>query len=212
VTQSSDSFIDEVSDELRRDRLFALMRRWGWVAVLAVVLIVGGAAWNEWRKASQNARAEAFGDALRAATGDADRLAAIPARGAEQRAVVAMARAGALIGQDDTDAAVATLAAMADDPEIEPLYRDLARLKAMSLDPAWPGPEARAAVMAELSAPGAPFRPLAMELAALELLAAGDREAARVAFDRLAEEPELPRNLAVRVAQMRAVLGPGGER
>ena len=46
----TDRFIDEVTEEVRRDRLFALMRRWGWVAVLIVALIVGGGGWYEWQK------------------------------------------------------------------------------------------------------------------------------------------------------------------
>ena len=64
---NEDSFINEVTEEVRRDRLFALMRRYGWIAVLLVVIIVGGASWNEWRKASQQAAAEDKGDALIAA-------------------------------------------------------------------------------------------------------------------------------------------------
>ena len=39
----TDSFIDEVSEEVRRDRLFVLMRKWGWIPILLVVLLVGGA-------------------------------------------------------------------------------------------------------------------------------------------------------------------------
>jgi fermentation-respiration switch protein FrsA (DUF1100 family) len=39
----TDSFIDEVTEEVRRDRLFGLMKRYGWIAALAVLLIVGGA-------------------------------------------------------------------------------------------------------------------------------------------------------------------------
>ena len=38
-----DSFINEISEEVRRDRLYALLRRWGWVAALIVIGIVGGA-------------------------------------------------------------------------------------------------------------------------------------------------------------------------
>ena len=46
-----DSFIDEVTEEVRRDKLFALFRKWGWVGVLLVVVIVGfdfevGLLWN----------------------------------------------------------------------------------------------------------------------------------------------------------------------
>ena len=54
-----DSFIDEVTEEVRRDRLFAMFRKYGWIGVLIVVFIVGGAAVNEWRKSSAEARAEA---------------------------------------------------------------------------------------------------------------------------------------------------------
>ncbi len=77
---NNDHFIDEVSEELRRDRLFLLFKRWGWVAALAVIVLVGGAAFNEYRKASQRADAEALGTALRevAVAGDPEtRRAAI---------------------------------------------------------------------------------------------------------------------------------------
>ncbi len=32
---SQDSFVDEVTDELRRDRLFAAFRKYGWIGVAA---------------------------------------------------------------------------------------------------------------------------------------------------------------------------------
>ena len=63
----TDSFIDEVTEEVRRDRLFKAMRKYGWIAVLAVIAIVGGAAWNEWNKAQARAAAEEFGDQMLAA-------------------------------------------------------------------------------------------------------------------------------------------------
>jgi hypothetical protein len=59
-----ESFIDEVSEELRRDRAVYYLRKYGWIALLVVALIVGGTAWNEWRKASAQASAEAFGEAV----------------------------------------------------------------------------------------------------------------------------------------------------
>ena len=42
----TDSFIDEVNEEVRRDRFYFMLKRYGWIAVLAVILLVGGAAWN----------------------------------------------------------------------------------------------------------------------------------------------------------------------
>ncbi|MBC7675342.1 MAG: hypothetical protein H7173_04675, partial [Rhodoferax sp.] len=46
---NNESFIDEVTEEVRRDKLFAMFRRYGWIGVLLVVGIVGGAAWTEWQ-------------------------------------------------------------------------------------------------------------------------------------------------------------------
>ena len=64
---NTDSFVDEVTDEVRRDRLFAMFRKYGWIGVVMVLLIVGGAAWTEWQKAVASERAQAFGDAALAA-------------------------------------------------------------------------------------------------------------------------------------------------
>ena len=55
TVSDTDSFIDEVTEEVRRDRLFGLMKRYGWIAVVAVLLIVGGAAYNEISKARARA-------------------------------------------------------------------------------------------------------------------------------------------------------------
>lgn len=59
----TDSFIDEVTEEVRRDRMYLLLRRWGWVGVAAVALIVGGAAFNEYRKSRDTAQQD-LGDSI----------------------------------------------------------------------------------------------------------------------------------------------------
>ncbi|MEM8732099.1 MAG: hypothetical protein AAGF79_19470, partial [Pseudomonadota bacterium] len=64
---NTDSFIDEVTEEVRKDRLYGLARKYGWIAILAVVLIVAGAAWNEYNKSRTQAAAEALGDGITAA-------------------------------------------------------------------------------------------------------------------------------------------------
>ena len=60
----TDSFIEEVSEEVRRDRLFKIFKKYAWVAVLIVVLLVGGAAFNEYNKLSNQKRAASLGDEL----------------------------------------------------------------------------------------------------------------------------------------------------
>ena len=76
----TDSFVDEVNEELRRDRFYGLLRRYGWIAVVVILGIVGAAAFNEYRKAQAVAAAQAFGDSIMTALeGDtsADRAAAL---------------------------------------------------------------------------------------------------------------------------------------
>jgi hypothetical protein len=48
---SPDSFVDEVTDAVRSDRLYAAFRKYGWIGVVVVLLVVGGAGYNEWQKA-----------------------------------------------------------------------------------------------------------------------------------------------------------------
>jgi len=54
---NTDSFIDEVNEEVRRDRLFAVFRKWAWLAILVVVVVVGGAAWFEYQRTQRTAAA-----------------------------------------------------------------------------------------------------------------------------------------------------------
>ncbi|MBY4892087.1 hypothetical protein KUL25_04845 [Rhodobacteraceae bacterium N5(2021)] len=178
---NTDSFIDEVSEEVRRDRLYALMRRWGWIPILVVIAIVGGAAYIEWQSAQQRAQAEAFGDALLQALDGDDteaRIAALEAvevPSAEAGIILALLTAGeAANGEDRADAAT-RLRAAADAPGVARRYVDLALLKAEMLDPA-PEAEARATLEA-LAAPGAPYSALAEEQLALMEVRAGDLDA-----------------------------------
>ncbi len=178
---NTDSFIDEVSEEVRRDRLFSLFRRWGWLAILIVVGIVGAAAWFEWQSAQQRAASEAFGDALLAGLENEDpeaRIAAlseIETPSPEVAMILALLAAGEEANSEDTAAAAARLRAAAEAPGLPRRYVDLALLKAQMMDPA-PEDEARL-VLERLAEPGAPYSALAEEQLALVDIRAGDLDA-----------------------------------
>ncbi len=204
-----DSFIEEVTEEVRRDRLFALMRKYGWIVILAIVLLVGGAAWNEWRKAEAEKRARALGDSLVAATeieDPAGRLEAIRAIRAEgpAAALVAMLEGNALVALGRTDEAQAAFAKAAAVSEAGPHWQDLARLKAAMLEKT---PEARIAAFTPLAAPGAPYRPLALEQIAWAKLDAGDRAGAVAQLRELLVAPESPPGTRQRASQLLTALG-----
>lgn len=206
---NTDSFIDEVTEEVRRDKLFALMRKYGWIGILAVILLVGGAAVNEWRKATAASEARAFGDAVTAAmtAGDpAAALAAIPAEG-DRRAVLAFLASATALDADDRDAALAKLGEIAADPALPESYRQLAQLKSVLVAGADMPAADRDAILAALATPGAPFRALALEQQALVLVRAGETEAAIAAFRALLEEPGVTAGLQGRVTQLIVALG-----
>lgn len=178
---NTDSFIEEVSEEVRRDRLYALMRRWGWVPILIVLGIVGGAAYLEWQGAQDRAQSEAFGDALLTALDGEDTEARIAALEgvevptAEAGIILALLAAGEAANGEDRVGAAARLRAAADAPDLQRRYVDLALLKAEMLDPA---PEAEARIVLEaLAAPGAPYSALAEEQLALMEVRSGDLDA-----------------------------------
>ena len=191
----NDSFIDEVSDELRRDRLYATFRRWAWLGAVLVALIVGGAAWNEWRKARDAAAAQARGEAILAAEGEGGALAALAAADA----------AGGVPALLSGDAEA--LAALASDPGADPAYRDLAQLR-LAVDPDAPlAEEDRLSRLAAIAAPGAPYRVLAEEQIALIEARAGRKEDAAARLAALLEDPEAGAGLRRRAEQLVIALG-----
>ncbi len=212
-----DSFIDEVSEEVRRDRMYGLMRRWGWVPVLVVVLAVGGAAWNEWRKSQAEFRAEVFGDAVLSALGAGDlnarraALAGVTPTDEYQTAILSLLRATTELAEGG-DPAVATdaLQAVADLPDISTEYRHLALLKLMLAGGSGDAGE-DGAILDELATPGAPFRTLAVEMQALRALDAGDEATALTLLRALSQDAEATESLRQRATQLIVALGASPE-
>ncbi|MGR3500085.1 MAG: hypothetical protein ACU0E9_14490 [Limimaricola soesokkakensis] len=206
-----DSFIDEVSEEVRRDRLFHLLRRYGWIGLAVVVLIVGGAAVYEWRQSQIAAEAQARGDALLAALAEpeaaarAEALAPITAQ-SDDAVVPQLALAAEQQAAGDAEAAVATLDALAGNGEVAEIYRDLAALKSVLID-AGRSPEDKLLALEALSAPGAPFRMLALEQIALIRLAQGEQDAAVDQLRAIMEDAETTPDLRDRAASLMVALG-----
>lgn len=207
---NSDSFIDEVTEEVRREKLYGYLRRYGWIAVLCVLALVGGAAWQEYRAVNDRAAAEATGDALLAALQDDDpdaraaALAAVPAEG-DAAAVVTLLQAATAEEIGDGAAAAEMLTQLASAADTPQIYRELAAFKAAMV----PGQDdaARMAALTELSQPGAPFRLLALEQMAYLSLAAGDTDSAIATLRSVAEDAAVSRGLMDRVQTVLVALG-----
>lgn len=205
-----DSFIEEVTEEVRRDRLFRLFRKYGWIGVLAVIGIVGGAAWNEWSKSRAEARAEAFGDAIVDAldTGTPEErraaLAAVPSDGA-QTALLQLVLSSD--NQGDRAANLAALDRLAADATLSPAYRDLAVLRRVLLAGTDMALADRRTALQGIAGAGAPYRVLAEEQLAYLLVEEGKTDDAIAAMIVLLQDQAASRELRARLGQMVMVLG-----
>jgi hypothetical protein len=205
-----DSFIDEVTEEVRRDKLFAFFRRFGWIGIALVALTVGGAAWTEWTKAQRRAGAEAFGDAVLGALEETDPAARRTALAAAQASGEQAALLNLLLASDPVEDKAASLAALDKviaDTAMPQVYRDLATLRRVIVAGADMPVADRQAALAGISAAGRPFRTLALEQSAYLLVEAGKSDAAIAAFKALTEDQESPAGLRQRAAQMIVALG-----
>jgi hypothetical protein len=207
---NNETFIDEVTEEVRRDKLFKVFRKYGWIAIVLVLGLVGTSAWNEWQKSQGEARAEAFGDAVSAALDLPDpaarriALAAVPADGSEVGVLQL------LLASDPDENSAATLAALDSvigDAAQPALYRDLATLRRVTLaGDTMPLADRRTALEA-IAVAGRPFRVLAQEQLAYLLIEDGQADAAIAALQALVQDQEASPALRGRAGQVIVALG-----
>jgi hypothetical protein len=204
---NTDSFIEEVSEEVRRDKLFATLKRWGWVAALAVIVAVGGAAYNEWRKAQDRQAAQAFGDQLleRVETEfSGDVLDGMVVENPAQAAIAGHFAAAKALAAGDTEAGLTELRDIAGSAEVDPVYRDLANFKAaLALPPETDVSER----MSAFDAVTGPFRILAQEQKALLMVADGQQDAALELLRTLIQSAEATPGLQRRASEVIVALG-----
>lgn len=210
---NSDSFINEVTEEVRRDRLFALFRRYGWIAALVVVLLVGGAAWSEYQKAQARAEAEALGDAMLSALerDDPQSRAALlettQAATPEADAIIKMMAAAEHVFAGDPEAAVEALDAISVNGDIPVIYRQIASFKALTIEGNPLPLDERRARLEGLAQPGSALRLLAEEQLALIDIGTGNRQAAIERYQSILIDAEVSSDLQQRALQVIVALG-----
>ena len=205
----TDSFIEEVSDEVRRDKLFAFFKKFAWVFIAIVIFIVGGAAVNEYLKAEKQSEAQAVGEALLDAEerNSASAFEAI-ANGDSAAAVLAkLDQAAVLAFEGQLGAAATILDAIASDGAVSPIYRDLALLKSVMINGENMSSADLDSALSSLTSQGAPFRLLAIEQRAVVNLRNGDTEAALADLTEILNDSDTTQGLRNRVQELTVSLG-----
>lgn len=214
---TSDAFMREVDEELRRDQLAAAWRRWGVIGVgvvIAVLLLFAG--WLYWNYRS-NEQAGVEGEQLQAAY---DQLAAGQATDADAglaklagsgrdgyRALARIAQADELLAKGDAKNAAAGYAAVAADGSLEQPFRDLALIRQTVAEYDSLPPQTVIERLRPLAAPGNPWFGTAGELTAIAHLRQGRRDLAGRLFGQVAASADVPPSLRQRAVQMAGAMG-----
>ncbi len=212
-----DNFIEEVDEELKRERYLELWRKYGRFAVGAVILVViavaGGVGWRQYQV---NLRIESglqYVDAidLAAAGKSAGALAAFHALGkdgaAGYRDLARFQEAAVLARQGNEAAAAQIYDSVAQDEGADAVFRNLALiLYALNVaDRA--EPKALADRLKPLTEDSSPWRFSALEITALLHRRRGDVSAAKSVYRMLADDDRAPSRLRARAAEFLAVIG-----
>ncbi|MGF1503226.1 MAG: hypothetical protein ACFBSD_15570 [Paracoccaceae bacterium] len=180
MSDDSDSFIREVSEEIRQDRLFAMWKKYGPYALGGVAAIVVAASVWTWTEAERQRAAEARAARFLALTErSVEQTTALvetvdgPATAlAQLRLAAAEAEAGATGDAVETYRGVGRLGGLS------PAITDQARLAAARLEAETGASPELLFELGDLAAEGRPYRFLALELRAALLLNQGDTDAA----------------------------------
>ena len=202
----TDSFIAEVTEDVRRDRLFGLFRRFGWIPAALIVMIVSGTAYNEWSKSKADKLAQVRGDALLAAMDTVDEVARasalneIASQGSEN-IVAQMLAAGAK--DENSINFLNAVIINTDQPEY---IRDLAKLK-LTMIPGAQTKEQKLKTLDILSQPGGIYRNAAVEILVAFELELGNPNKAIEFLKSHIQDAEASRAQVQRMAELLVALG-----
>jgi hypothetical protein len=216
----SEEFIREVDEELRRDQLARLWRRYsGAVVGFAVLVVVGTAAkvgWDHWQQRTLAAEAQRFAAAeqlLAAAKPDeaAGAFAAIAAEGGTGYAALArLNEAEAKLALKDEAGALVALSQLGQGGVDDPLLRDLGTILAASREVDTGDPAELTRRLEPLAAGDSPWRHGARELLAVVAIRAGDLDRAKKLLEELSREVGVPPSQQQRAQELLQAIGGGG--
>jgi hypothetical protein len=207
----------EVDEDLRRDQLDKLWKKYGSWVIGAAVLVVGATAawtgWKEWQLHERRAESIKYVAALDlVGSGQADKAAlAFAELGKGESAghgLLARFEAAALKAKSgDKAAAAAAFTSIAEDGAVDRIYRDLAAVLSGLNGLGSAEPSAVIARVQPVAGGDGPWRANALEVAALAQLKSGDKAAARESYRRIADDLAAPPALRARAAEMVQALG-----
>jgi hypothetical protein len=206
----------EIEEELRRDSVAQLWKKYGiYVIGLAVLIVVATAAvvgWRAYQDKQRETQGAQYASALDLARQgkDADAAAAFAALAQKAdagRAVLArFEEAASKVNTGDAAGAITVYDQLASDNSIGSGFRDVATLLSARYTLDKGDPQTAIAKLQPLMAPTNAWRGLALELTALAEFKSGDKSKAQKDFDTLGKDTTAPQGVRQRAAAMAEAL------
>jgi len=215
--ESGDTFLREVDENLRRDELQALAKKYaGWLVGALILFLVAVGGWLYWQEHQRSKSAEQS-EIMAQTYQDVGRrqLATVPQRldtlagegGDVVRASALYARAAVAIDQNDRKLALQKYREISEDKGLAQPHRDLALLRATTLEFDSIKPEEVIARLQPLVKPGEPWYGSAGELTAMAYIKQGKKAEAGRLFAAIAADKQVPDSIRARAVQIAGTLG-----
>jgi hypothetical protein len=213
----SDTFLREVDENLRRDRLADFGKKYGsWLAGAVLLFLAASGGWIYWQH-RQDARAQAQVEQLTDVyqrlsannrKGTAEQLDALAKDGsAAVRASALVTRAVMAIEDNDIKLATAKFREVASDESLPRPHRDLALIRQTALEFDQLKPEEVISRLEPLAKPGNPWFGTAGEMTAAAKIKQGKKQEAAQLFAAIAKDKTVPDAIRARSVQLAASLG-----
>jgi hypothetical protein len=216
-TDSGDTFLREVDENLRRDQLRDWGRKYGgWLISALVLFLAAVGGWLYWQERQRAAAAEDSEVLAQIYTDIGSgkmatmpkRLDALAADGKDAvRATAVFTGAADALEQHDRAAATAKSNEIAHDDDLAAPYRDLGLIRATSLEFDALKPEQVIARMEPMAKPGNPWFGSAGELTAMAMIKQGKKTEAGRLFAAIAADRQVPDSIRARAVQIAGTLG-----
>ncbi len=207
----------EIDEDVRRERLQQLWKRYANYVIGAALLLVlataGVVGWREYQERQNQAQARRFLAAMdQAARGEdaaaREAFARLAAEAGAGYATLARLQEAALLAKaGDAAGAAKVYEQIAADSRADRVFRDLATVMIVQDTIATGDPARLAQLLAPLLAEKNPWRHSATELSALLAQRAGDPAKAKELYAKLADDLTAPQNMRARATEMLAILG-----
>jgi hypothetical protein len=208
---SEHNLFQEVQEDLERQKLEALWKKYGPLIIIAALGIVistaSSTAYRSWKADRDRRVTTALLSATRASADASKNIDSIQKFADENagsnEASMALLRAGALaLDAEDRLKAIQFFDKVAADAKADPAFRQLGELLSVQAQLDSGTPAELSARLQPLTAGDAAWRYSALEAQATLALRAGERKKAEDIFSELSKDPHAPRSLAARASDL----------